>query len=189
MNDPETLELVPWLADSMPVYDPQRMSYTVTLRNARWSDGNPFTSWDVAFTGRLIQSFKVPRYASKWRFIQRMETPDARTVVFYLKKPMAAFLTETLATPIVQELEWAGVVEKAKTTEKPLATLINHRMRRPVGTGPFTLEQWRRGAFLHLKRNPHFFGTGQTISGHRLGPFVDDLSTPFSAPRMSPSWL
>jgi peptide/nickel transport system substrate-binding protein len=175
MNDPETLKLVPWLADSMPVYDPQRMSYTVTLRNARWSDGNPFTSWDVAFTGRLIQSFKVPRYASKWRFIQRMETPDARTVVFYLKKPMAAFLTETLATPIVQELEWAGVVEKAKTTEKPLATLINHRMRRPVGTGPFTLEQWRRGAFLHLKRNPHFFGTGQTISGHRLGPFVDDL--------------
>jgi peptide/nickel transport system substrate-binding protein len=44
---------------------------------------HPFTSRDVAFTGRLIQSFKVPRYASKWRFIERIETPDARTVKFF----------------------------------------------------------------------------------------------------------
>jgi peptide/nickel transport system substrate-binding protein len=174
-NDPETLGLVPWLADSMPVYDPQRLSYTVTLRNARWSDGSAFTSRDVAFTGSLIQSFKVPRYASRWTFIKRIETPDSRTVRFFLKQPMATFLTGTLATPIVQAKEWAAVVETAKTTEKPLASLINHRMRHLVGTGPFTLEQWRQGAFLHLKRNPYFFGTGQTIGGRTLGPFVDDL--------------
>lgn len=174
-NDPDTLDLVPWLADAMPVYDPQHLSYTVTLRNARWSDGSLFTSRDVAFTGDLIQSFKVPRYASRWRFIRRIDTPDARTVVFYLKKPTATFLTGTLATPIVQAKEWAAVVETAQTTEKPLASLINHRMRHPVGTGPFTLEQWRQGAFLHLKRNPHFFGTGLTISGRTLGPFVDNL--------------
>lgn len=175
MNDPDTLDLVPWMAESMPVYDSQRLSYTVTLRKAKWSDGSRFTSQDVAFTGRLIQTFKVPRYASKWRFIQRIETPDSRTVVFYLKKPMAAFLTGTLATPIVQEKEWVGVVQKAETTEKPLATLVNHRMHHPVGTGPFILQQWRQGAFLHLKRNPYFFGTNLTINGHTLGPFVDDL--------------
>ena len=173
--DPDTLDLVPWLAESMPVYDAQKLAYTLTLREARWSDDTPFTSRDVAFTGNLIQSFKVPRYASNWSFIERIETPDSRTVTFYLKQPMAAFLTGTLATPIVQEKEWSTVVEKAKTTEKPLATLINHRMQHPVGTGPFTLEQWRQGAFLHLKRNPHFFGTGQTIDGRTLGPFVDDL--------------
>jgi peptide/nickel transport system substrate-binding protein len=37
------------------------------------------------------------------------------------------------------------------------------------------LEQWWQGAFLHLKRNPHFFGTGKTINGRSLGPFFDDL--------------
>ncbi len=173
--DPETLDLVPWLAESMPMYDPDARSYTIVLRSARWSDGTPFTSRDVAFTGRLIKSFKVPRYASKWRFIERIETPDARTVTFYLKKPMATFLSGTLATPIVQAKEWSAIAEKAKTTEKPLATLINHRIHHPVGTGPFTLEQWRRGAFLHLKKNPLFFGTGQAINGHTLGPFFDDL--------------
>jgi ABC-type transport system substrate-binding protein len=173
--DPGTLDLVPWLAETMPVYDAQTLSYSVSLRDVRWSDDTPFTSGDVAFTGRLIQSFKVPRYSSNWQFVDRIETPDPRTVVFYLKQPMAAFLSGTLATPIVQEKEWAGIAEKAKTTEKPLASLINHRMMHPVGTGPFTLAQWRQGAFLHMKRNPHFFGTGQTINGRTLGPFVDDL--------------
>ena len=175
MTDPDTLNMVPWLAASMPVYDADALAYTITLRSARWSDGSPFTSRDVAFTGRLIQSFKVPRYASKWRFIRRIDTPDDRTVVFHLKKPMAAFLSGTLATPMVQEKEWAAVADRAKTTEKPLATLINHRVDHPVGTGPFLLDQWRRGAFLHLKRNPFFFGSQQTINGRRLGPFVDDL--------------
>ena len=174
-NDPETLDLVPWLAASLPVYDPERRSYTIALRDARWSDGTPFTSRDVAFTGELIQSFKVPRYRSKWKFVDRVETPDDRTVVFYLKKPMATFLSGTLATPIVQEKRWAAIAEKAETTSKPLTTLLNHRVHRPVGTGPFILEQWRRGAFLHLSRNPHFFGTGQTIDGRILGPFFDDL--------------
>jgi len=174
-NDPDTLDLVPWLAASLPVYDPERLSYTIALRDARWSDGTPFTSRDVAFTGQLIQSFKVPRYRSKWKFIDRVETPDDRTVVFYLKKPMATFLSGTLATPIVQEKRWAAIAEQAETTSKPLTTLLNHRVQRPVGTGPFILEQWRRGAFLHLSRNPHFFGTGQTIDGRMLGPFFDDL--------------
>ena len=173
--DPDTLDLVPWLAAAMPVFDAKTLSYTVTLREARWSDGTPFTSRDVAFTGNLIQAFKVPRYASNWDFIQRIETPDSHTVTFFLKQPKAGFLTGTLFTPIVQEKEWSTIAEKAKTTEKPLATLINQRMHHPIGTGPYTLEQWRQGAFLHLKKNPYFFGTGNTINGRILGPFVDDL--------------
>jgi len=174
-NDPDTLDLVPWLAASLPVFDPEQLSYTIALRDARWSDGTPFTSRDVAFTGQLIQAFKVPRYQSKWKFIDRVETPDDRTVVFYLKKPMATFISGTLATPIVQEKRWAAIAEKAETTRKPLTSLLNHRVQHPVGTGPFILEQWRRGAFLHLTRNPYFFGTGQTIDGRILGPFFDDL--------------
>ena len=175
VNDPETLDMVPWLAESEPVYDPKTLSYTISLRSAQWSDGTPFTSKDVAFTGKIIQSFKVPRYASKWRFIKKIETPDDRTVVFYLKKPMAAFMSGTLFTPIVQAKQWADVAKRAKTTKKPLTTLLNHRLKKPIGIGPFVIQQWRQGAFLHFTKNPYFFGTGKTIGGRTLGPFVDDL--------------
>ena len=175
VRDPDTLELVPWLADAMPVYDASTLTYTVTLRTARWSDGSAFTADDVVFTGTMIQTFRVPRYASNWRFIKRIEAPSPQRVVFHLKEPMAAFLSGTLATPIVQRKAWADIARAAQTTEKPLTTLLNHRVRHPVGTGPFILAAWHRGAFLHLKKNPYFFGSGETICGRRLGPFVDDL--------------
>ena len=133
--DPDTLDLVPWLAAALPVYDEKTMSYTVTLREARWSDGTPFTSRDVAFTGNLIQAFKVPRYASNWTFIKRIETPAPQTVTFYLKQPMAAFLTGTLFTPMVQEKEWSDFAEKAKTTEvdKVIAAMAGQTFKAPSG--------------------------------------------------------
>jgi ABC-type transport system substrate-binding protein len=37
------------------------------------------------------------------------------------------------------------------------------------------LAEWREGAYLHLKRNPHFFGSGREIGGQKLGPFVEDV--------------
>ena len=106
-RDPETLDQVPWLAEALPVYDQATLSYTVKLRPAKWSDGSELTSEDVAFTGNLIKAFKVPRRNAYWKFIEKIETPDKRTVKFYLKEPMAVFLERTLATPIVQKKESA----------------------------------------------------------------------------------
>ena len=175
IRNPDTLKLIPWLAEKDPVYDESTVSYTVKLRQAKWSDGSEFTSEDVAFTGRLIKEFKVPTYRSRWKFVKRIETPDKRTVVFYLEKPMAVFTTRTLTSPIVQKKEWAQVVEKARNSEKPLTTLQNYKIKKPVGTGPFVLKQWRKGAFLFVQKNKHFFGTGQKICGRILGPNIDGI--------------
>ena len=175
IRDPDTLKLVPWLAEKDPVYDESTVSYTVKLRPAKWSDGSEFTSEDVAFTGRLINEFKVPTYRARWKFIKRIETPDKRTVIFYLEKPMAVFTTRTLTSPVVQKKEWAQVVEKARNSEKPLTTLQNYKIKKPVGTGPFVLKQWRQGAFLFVRKNKHFFGTGHRICGRILGPNIDGI--------------
>jgi len=175
IRDPDTLKLIPWLAEKDPVYDEVKVSYTVKLRPAKWSDGSEFTSEDVAFTGRLIKEFKVPTYRARWKFIKRIETPDKRTVIFYLDKPMAVFTTRTLTSPVVQKKEWAQIAEKARISEKPLITLQNHKIEKPVGTGPFVLKQWQQGAFLFLQKNKHFFGTGQKISGRILGPHIDGI--------------
>lgn len=174
-RDPETLDQVPWLAEALPVYDQATLSYTVKLRPAKWSDGSELTSEDVAFTGNLIKAFKVPRRNAYWKFIEKIETPDKRTVKFYLKEPMAVFLERTLATPIVQKKEWVKVAEEAKATEKPLASLLQHKVEKPVGSGPFVIKEQRGGAYLYIEKNKYFFGAGKTIAGRKLGPYIDGI--------------
>lgn len=174
-RDPKTLDRVPWLAEGLPVYDEGTLSYTVKLRPAKWSDGSDLTSEDVAFTGNLIKEFKVPRRYSYWKFVEKIETPNSRTVKFYLKDPMAVFLERTLATPIVQKKEWVKVVEQAKGQEKPLASLLQHKVEKPVSSGPFVIKEQREGAYLFLEKNPHFFGAGKKIGGRMLGPFIDGI--------------
>lgn len=172
---PETLDFVPWLAAELPVFDEKSLSYTVKLREAKWSDGTDFTSDDVAFTGKLIKDFKMTRWNAYWKFINRIETPDKHTVVFYLKEPKAIFVPRTLLTPMVQKKKWEEIALKAKEAEKPLKALLNHKIESPVGSGPFTIKEWKKGAYLFLKKNEHFFGTGQNIGGLTLGPHINGI--------------
>lgn len=175
IRDPKTLDLVPWLAAAPPEYDAKNLCYTVKLRPARWSDGTELTSEDVAFTGRTIQEFKVPRYLSKWKFVKKIETPDKQTVKFYLSEPQAIFVTRTLTTPIVQKKQWEDVITKVKGDEKPLRSLLRHKVKMPIGSGPFTLKEWRSGAYIYVMKNNLFFGSGKTISGLLLGPYIDGI--------------
>lgn len=175
IRDPKDLDLIPWLAAAPPAYDPDTLSYTVRLRPGQWSDGSPFTAADVAFTGELIQTFRIPRYISSWDFIERIESVDSHTVRFVLKAPRAIFTTRTLTTPIVQKKRWQPVLAQLEAREESLLRLLNHEVTRPVGTGPFLLKQWRKGAFLYLEKNPHFFARGKEISGYQLGPHIPGL--------------
>ncbi len=175
IRDPVTLKQVPWLAAAPPIYDPTTISYTVTLRPARWSDGSEVTSADVAFTGRLIRSFKIPRRYSRWKFVKKITTPDKRTVVFYLKSPKAIFTTRTLTTPIVPRKQWQPIAAAARKKKKPLKALLDTAISHPIGCGPFILREWRQGTYLYLTRNPYFFGTHSRIAGRLLGPYVNGL--------------
>jgi len=175
IRHPKTLKLIPWLAADNPVYNQEDISYTVRLRKARWADGSEFTADDVVFTGEIIKGFKVPRYSSQWRAIKKIETPDAHTVIFYLKKPTAVFLSRALTAPMVSRKEWETVAAEAMKKEKPLRSLQNYEIKHPLGTGPFVVKSYKDGAFLHMERNPHFFGTGRSIGGHLLGPYIDGI--------------
>ena len=175
VREPKNSSLVPWLAAEEPVYDPGKLTYTLKLRPAKWSDGTDFTADDVVFTGNMIKEFKIPRNSSKWSFIQSIVAVDKHTVRFELKKPKAIFLTRTLTTPIVQKKQWEKMVAKARESEKPLSALLREAVDHPVGTGPFMLEQWKKGVFVYLKANPYFFAKGQTMDGYKMGPYIKGI--------------
>jgi peptide/nickel transport system substrate-binding protein len=44
-----------------------------------------------------------------------------------------------------------------------------------VGTGPFVLKEWSRGAYLFLEKNRNFFGQGKNLAGYTLGPHIDGI--------------
>ena len=175
IREPASLNLVPWLAADEPVYDPATLSYTIKLRPSKWSDGSELTSEDVAFTGRFIKKFKVPKYLSLWEFVKKIETPDKHTVRFFLKDPKAIFLTRTLTTPIVQKKEWAKVSTSLSNSEKPIEKLSRYPIDKPVSSGPFVLKEWKLGEYLLLESNNRFFGKGKTIAGKLLGPNIDGI--------------
>lgn len=174
-RDPKTLDLTPWLASENPVYDAKALTYTVKMRPAKWSDGSELTSEDVAFTGHLIKTLKVPRYLSNWEFIKKIETPDKHTIRFTLREPKAIFLTRTLTTPIVQKKYWEAILERAKNLEKPLLEILKQKITNPISSGPFVLKEWRKGAYVFLEKNEYFFGKGLKIAGYHLGPHIDGI--------------
>ena len=175
IREPKNLKLVPWLAADDPVYDPATLSYTVKIRPCKWSDGTELTSADVAFTGKLIKTFKVPRFLSNWEFIKNIETPDKHTVRFFLREPKAIFLSRTLTTPIVQKKRWESIAARVKTLKQPLLALLKEQVNDPVSNGPFVLKEWKKGGSLVLEKNEHFFGRGKELSGYLLGPYIDGV--------------
>jgi len=112
-----------------------------------WSDGVPVTSEDVRFSQELMADPDVasPRVSYTNR-IERIETPDAQTVVFRFSE---AYDRETQLLHVGYPF-----VAKHVFAEADRASLRGHpASRSPVGAGPFLLQRWEPGSEIVLVRN------------------------------------
>lgn len=132
---------------------------TVTFRlrpGLRWSDGQPVTSGDVRFTWEAIMN-PANRVVTRagYDLIERLETPDAATVVLRFKRLYAPFLT---LFPYVLPRHVLGSLPDLN--QAPFNRL-------PLGTGPFRAVEWVSGSHIVFQRNPNY----------RVGdrPFLDRL--------------
>lgn len=132
-----TGDLVPVLADSYEV-SPDGKTYTFILRkDAKFSDGTPVTSSDVAFTIERAQdpALKSPELAN-WSGV-RVAAIDQRTVRFTLAKPYAPFLGLTTLGILPSHL-WQNI----SSEEFPFSNLQTN----PIGAGPFKVQDVSRDA-------------------------------------------
>jgi peptide/nickel transport system substrate-binding protein len=157
-TDPEGRD-VPILAAAVPTLENGgigRDGLTITYhlrRGVRWHDGVPFTSRDVQFTYRAIMNPKTnvtTRHG--WDVIARVDTPDAYTVVFKLKRPFApavhTFFAHSDAPYFILP---AHLLEKYSDLNRvPFNSL-------PVGTGPFKIVRWERGDRMDYVANDDYF--------------------------------
>ncbi|HZY98438.1 MAG TPA: ABC transporter substrate-binding protein, partial [Candidatus Baltobacteraceae bacterium] len=140
-------------------------------RDARWQDGAPVTSRDVAFTLAAIMNpaNNLPeRYG--YDLISRAETPDRYTVVLRLKRPFSPILSWFLG----------GDSNYAVLPAHLLASLPNINAvpfdASPVGSGPYRLDRWERGDRIELDANATYVH-GKPRIGRLVLPFVADDAT------------
>lgn len=129
------------------------LTYTFDLQpDVKWHDGQPFTAADVVFSFTDFYPQVDKRIASIFAdYVSSVEAQGEQRVIFHLKKPFSPLLSALGSglRPIVPKHLYAGTDYRANPYN-------NH----PVGTGPFVFAEWKRGAYIRLVRNPHYWRQG-----------------------------
>ena len=131
--------ITPLLAESWSI-DPDGKSYTFKLRRGvKFSDGEAFDSSDVKFSFERAKAPGSTNKAKKAVFdnISRVDTPDPHTVIVVLNQADGNFLFRM------------GENTAVILDPKSAATTAT----KPVGTGPFVLENWAKGSAITLAKN------------------------------------
>lgn len=156
----DTLELIPDIIEEVPTLanggiSPDYLGYTYRLREgARWHDGEPVTSRDVEFTWRVMMHPDINVETRQgWDVIERVETPDERTVVFRLREVYANFAGDCLYDESLLPAHLLGEALGADFKSHPYHTA-------PVGSGPFVFHEWVSGSHLVVRANRDWYGEG-----------------------------
>ncbi|MFB8349327.1 ABC transporter substrate-binding protein [Streptomyces niveus] len=158
------LEVVPDLAESLGKASADAKTWTYKLRKGvKFDDGSPVTSKDVKyaiersnfapetlsqgptyFKAYLVggEKYKGPYKDKSPGGLESIETPDDRTIVFELNKPLADF--DYLATS-----SQTAPVPRAKDTGAQYVKQIS-------SSGPYKFQSYGEGRGATLVRNPHW---------------------------------
>ncbi|MCL4424942.1 MAG: ABC transporter substrate-binding protein [Firmicutes bacterium] len=149
--DPEG-KAIPWAAESIQQPDPKTV--VVKLRKGMtFQDGKPVTSEDVRYTYQLINEVKSPYFMGRITQLGKVEAPDPQTVVFTLKEPSASFVANTLAQVyILPKHVWSKIL-----ADKGAKGVLEYQNEKPIGSGPFKLEYWRRDQEMKLTRFDKYY--------------------------------
>ncbi len=145
--DPKTQAPVPGLAKSWET-SADKLTWTYTIRDAKWSDGQPITAHDAEFTFNLMMTNKDAASANG-NFTANFDTvtaPDDHTLVVKTKKPQATMLA--LDVPIVPKHIWQNVtnIKDYPNDQGPV-----------VGSGPFILMDYKPKQWVKLKANKDYW--------------------------------
>jgi peptide/nickel transport system substrate-binding protein len=143
---PKDSSPVPGLADSWE-HSKDGLTWTFHLnKDAKWQDGKPVTSEDVAYTFNRILKEKQGLFIDYVKQIDKIETPDKHTVVFTTKKPSVQMLS--MYVYILPKHIWK------KVPPDETKTFVNQPA---IGSGPFQAVEWKKGQYARLKVNPDYF--------------------------------
>jgi peptide/nickel transport system substrate-binding protein len=144
----------PYLAESWDVSD-DGLTVTLSLvQNAKFHDGTPITSEDIAFSVDVIKANHP--FKSMFAPVESVDTPDAHTAVLNLSKPHPAILlamSGQLMSIIPKHIYGDGEITDVKAHPRNNENI--------VGSGPFKLTEFKNGEHVILERFDDFFIDGR----------------------------
>ena len=164
----ESMAPQPGLAESWEV-SPDGTAITFHLRQGvTWHDGAPFTAADVRFSA--LEAWKKLHARGRVTFaaLEDVETPDPFTAVFRLRTP---------APVILSALNAAESQVLPKHLYEGGDILKNPRNNAPVGTGPFVFKEWKKGQYIVLERNPHYWEAGRPYLDRIIVRIIPDAAS------------
>ncbi len=156
-------ELTPWLVDEIPTVENGGVSEDLTTITWKlkdgllWSDGTPVTSEDVKFSWEYCTAEGGGcAQAEKYLDVTSVETPDAQTVVvtFGIPKPFPYGPFVGAQAPIIQKAQFADCLG----AKAPECTDANFN---PIGTGPFTVTEFKPNDVITLAANENYREEGK----------------------------
>ena len=151
------------------------LSYTFKIRKEiKFHDGSPLTAKDVKATYDKI-IFPPEGVASarngSYGVVDKMETPDIYTMVFYLKHPSASFLAN-LASP------WNFIYSAEKLAQDP-----RWYEKNVMGSGPFVFVEYVPGSHWVGKKNPNYYMKDRPYLDGYKAIFIRDTAPRVAAVR------
>jgi peptide/nickel transport system substrate-binding protein len=145
-KSPKDFSPIPGLAKSW-TSSADKKTWTYTMRpNLKWSDGQPLTAEDVAYTINRAKKEEWLNYTSVVANLTAT-VPDPQTLVVKTSVPDPKL--PTLDMYVLPKHVWEKQDAKAITKYDALDG---------VGSGPFTLEHFEKGQFARFKANPYYYG-------------------------------
>ncbi len=156
----EDLNVVPGLADSWETPDP--LTYVFHLHpGVTFHDGRALTSKDVKWTFDSLLEGKIRSTKSAvYKFVDRIDAPDAGTVVFHMKETDSTLLWNLSDGAI-------GIVPFGSGEE-----ITQH----PVGSGPFKFVSAETDREVVLERNDGYWGGKAKLSRVRFAVVPDETT-------------
>ncbi len=152
---PNGVELEPGLAERWEISD-DGLTYTFHLRpGIMFSDGTPMKASDVKFSIERAKNDPSGTWTFVLTALEEVVAQDDSTVVMRLNQPWAPFLSDIAMfnSSVISEAFAKGNEER-----------LTQEM---MGTGPFALKEWRKGEYILLTRNPHYWEEGL--------PYLDEV--------------
>jgi peptide/nickel transport system substrate-binding protein len=168
----ENLEFEGDYAESWETSD-DGLVWTFKLKpGGKWSDGEPLTAEDAAWTGTTILKYKDGAAASLAPFlshVKTLEAPDDNTLVITYEQPVGNVLPQLQQFFILPKHVWEP---RLGTNGKGLKTFKVESELPIVGGGPFFVSKFDKKGTTIYEKNPGYYDGPET-------PYVDAVGLQF----------